>query len=273
MISTAVLTGLALASSLPPNLETAVHASRALTSAQRIDQLSGVLLGAQYALDPLGEGVAPDTDPMVRYDAFDCLTYVEEVLALSLSTTPTEADAIRSAMRYGANPPAYTSRHHFMSLQWLPVNIAQGYLTDIGERFGTTTPLRKTVDDRIWNTWNGRSRFQHTDEELPRGPMALNVLPLEKAIERAQDIPTGTLVLTVREDWWWRPIWVSHVGFVIQSPEGPRVRHATTLGDDGVREHSLTWYLEHIAQYKNPPVLGVALYEAHRRETTPKKAE
>ena len=259
-----VLAGVALAAPLPSQVQVAVDASRSLTTSERIDTVSEALLGAQYARDPLGEGVAPDTDPLVRYDAFDCLTYVEEVMALSLSSVPEEANDIRVALRYGKKAPSYTSRHHFMSLQWLPVNLQQGYLTDIGARFGITTPLNKDVDDRIWTTWNGRARFHHTDEELPRGPMSLNVLPLATAKERAKDIPTGTLVLTVREDWWWRPIWVSHIGFVIQTPDGPRVRHATTLGEDGVREHGFSWYLDHIEQYKNPPVLGVALYEAHR---------
>ena len=273
MTVSTVFTGLALAASPPPHVESVAETSRLLPTAQRVEAISGAMLGAQYALDPLGEGVAPDTDPFVRYDAFDCLTYVEEVLALSLASEDKEVASIRQALRYGASPPSYVARHHFMSLQWLPVNEAQGYLMDIADQYGETTRLHKTVDDRIWSTWKGRARFHHTDEELPRGAMTLNVLPLATATERAHDFPTGTLLLTVREDWWWRPIWVSHVGFVIQTPSGPRVRHATTLGDDGVREHSVTWYLEHIQQYKNPPVLGVALYQAQRPPPKPQPSE
>ena len=38
-------------------------------------------LGAKYIRDPLGEELAPDTDPLIRTDAFDCTTFVETVMA------------------------------------------------------------------------------------------------------------------------------------------------------------------------------------------------
>ena len=38
-------------------------------------------LGAPYMNSPLGEDVAPDSDPLIRFDAFDCTTFVETVLA------------------------------------------------------------------------------------------------------------------------------------------------------------------------------------------------
>jgi len=33
----------------------------------------------------LGEGEGKDTDPRIRFDAFDCLTFVETTMAQSLS--------------------------------------------------------------------------------------------------------------------------------------------------------------------------------------------
>ena len=46
-----------------------------------IDDPGREYLGAAYVADPLGEGVAPDSDPLVRDDAFDCVTFVEASLA------------------------------------------------------------------------------------------------------------------------------------------------------------------------------------------------
>ena len=38
-------------------------------------------LNAEYVLDPLGEEKLPDTDPLIRTDAFDCTTFIETSLA------------------------------------------------------------------------------------------------------------------------------------------------------------------------------------------------
>ena len=38
-------------------------------------------LGAKYVNEPLGEEKLPDTDPLIRFDAFDCVTFVETSLA------------------------------------------------------------------------------------------------------------------------------------------------------------------------------------------------
>ena len=38
-------------------------------------------IGVRYATDPLGEMKSPDADPLIRFDAFDCTTFVETVLA------------------------------------------------------------------------------------------------------------------------------------------------------------------------------------------------
>ena len=71
-------------STLPEAVREAAVDSRNLPLAERIDRVSESMLGHPYVNDPLGEGRGVDRDPPVRYDAYDCLTFVEEVLALSL---------------------------------------------------------------------------------------------------------------------------------------------------------------------------------------------
>ena len=55
----------------------------------RLEAVSEALLGRPYLIDPLGEGFGIDPDPLARYDAFDCLTFVEELLALVMAGDPT----------------------------------------------------------------------------------------------------------------------------------------------------------------------------------------
>src|SRR5690349_3041900 len=51
---------------------------------ERLLSTSEKFLNTPYVLSPLGEGGGVDPDPTFRLDAVDCLTFVEETLALSL---------------------------------------------------------------------------------------------------------------------------------------------------------------------------------------------
>ena len=78
-----------------------------LTPAQEADLgvrmrlVSEPLVGADYVLNPAGEGQEPDLDPIARYDALDCLTLVEEVYALASGQTLDEINRTRQLLRYG----------------------------------------------------------------------------------------------------------------------------------------------------------------------------
>ena len=80
---------------LPPAVREATEQTATAPLAERIDAISEAMLERPYIADPLGEGEGTDADPLVRYDAFDCLTFVEEVLALSLAGAPEGAGPIR----------------------------------------------------------------------------------------------------------------------------------------------------------------------------------
>ena len=245
---------------VPPPLAEVARSVRNRPLAERMDVISQELLGLPYALDALGEGAGPDPDPFARYDAFDCLTFVEEVLALSLSSDPLGAAAVRSDLRYGENPRTYVGRHHFMELQWIPHAVEAGWVVDTTAEYGPTVRMEKEISPETWAAWSLRPRFAHTDDELPMGTMALDVLPLDAAVAAADRIRPGTLVLTVRKDRTWSPIWISHVGFVVPGDQ-PTVRHATKMGSGGTRDHGLVWYLEHLQSYSRLPAVGISLLE------------
>jgi hypothetical protein len=253
--------GTGVVETLPPvAVVEAVERTRDAPLPERIDAISAALIDADYINDPLGEGAGHDPDPIVRYDAFDCLTYVEEVLALAMGSDPRHAAEIRLALRY-EGPVAYANRKHFMELQWIPDAIADGWVRDTTSAYGRPVQqLSREVDDATWKAWRYRSRFALTDEQLPRGVMRLDVLSLDDAIAVAPDIRPGTILLTVRADRPWNPIWISHLGIVVPG-ERPTVRHATRMGDGRVRDHGLVWYLEHLKTYEKWPAVGVALLE------------
>ena len=75
------------------------------------DYIGNAFLGAPYISDPLGEGVVPDNDPIIRFDAFDCTTFVETSLA--------GGDAQKlNKIRYRDGVPNFINRNHFIETDW-----------------------------------------------------------------------------------------------------------------------------------------------------------
>jgi hypothetical protein len=223
--------------------------------------ISAVLLGRPYVSDPMGEGEGPDPDPLARYDQFDCLTFAEEVLAFALAADPLDAPRVRDALRYGAGPVDYAHRRHFMELQWIPGNVADGWLADTTHDYGAVVTLRKDVQASTWRAWAPRRNFALADDQLPVGEMSLDVLPLAEALRVADQIRPGSLILTVRTDRAGVPLWTTHVSLLVADPSGATViRHATKIGNGGTRDHGFRWYLEHLKTYRWP-VLGIAVLE------------
>ena len=258
---------------MPNELVTRVLETQHLSLPQRMRAISEAMLGVPYVDDPLGEGAGIDPDPFTRYDAYDCLTFLEEVLALSLSPSPYHASQVRLRLRYGDQVPAYHTRRHFMTLQWIPGNTIDGWLRDTTAEYGPTTRFEKEVTMGVWRAWQRRENYALTDEQLPLGTMKLQVLSLDQAIEAADRIRPGSIIMTVREDRSWIPLWVTHVGFVIDGDE-PTIRHASRMKSAmQVRDHGLVWYLEHLKTYSNWKVAGISILEpipmGPRRMTAP----
>ncbi|MCB9780849.1 MAG: DUF1460 domain-containing protein [Alphaproteobacteria bacterium] len=245
---------------IPPELLAVARESRDLPLGARMMAVSDQLLGAPYQVDAAGEGQAPDFDPLARYDVFDCLTFVEEVLALTLPADPLAAPMVRNGLRYGGAEPSYEARRHFMLTEWIPGNIEDGWLTDITATLGDTHLVEVDVDADTWRWWRKRKLFALPDAALPVGHFRLPVMSIDAAMEVAGDIPPGALIITVRRPKPGVPIIVTHLGFKVPSdPERPVMRHATKMKGQRVMDHSLLWYLDHLRWYDRWPVEGISV--------------
>lgn len=241
-----------------------VRDARTRPLGERVELASRAFLGLPYLNDAAGEGLGVDPDPPSRYDAFDCLTFVEEVLGLTLAGDPLYAPALRDALRY-AGAPAYDHRRHFMEAQWIPDAIRNGLLEDITARVGHARELRKDVTAEVWRRWRRRGLFQLPDAVLPLGEWTLRYLDLAEAAEAVPRIPAGALVVTLREERAWSPVVVTHISMVVPAAEGSppdaelRMRHATRMGRQTVRDDRLGWYAAHLRDYVNWPALGITV--------------
>lgn len=218
---------LALALSTPPatdlaNLLTQLAAVPA--GPLRTERASELLLGSPYVLHPLGEGRGPDPKPRFRLDGFDCQTFVETALALGEARTPAQVRAALDDLRY-AGAPSFETRNHYMMSQWVPSNLAKGYLGAPAEAD------QRAEKDVSLETWQRRwpRNIELPVDRVPVGHFQLALTTLDTLERTAATIPSGTLMLIVREDRPSFPDRVTHLGFVVQRAGHPFFRHASDV--------------------------------------------
>ena len=113
----------------------AMHTLQALpTLRERLLAATDGFLGTPYVLSPLGEGEGRDPDPLIRFDAVDCVTMIEESLALSTAKPETLVESL-TRLRY-AGDKQWANRLHIMESQWLPENVRRGVLKDVTHEYG-----------------------------------------------------------------------------------------------------------------------------------------
>ncbi len=181
-------------------VDAVVKASPAGPTPVRIEHVTRAFKDAPYVLSALGEGKDGDidTDPRIRFDAFDCTTFVETSLALALSPSLDEAkgmlDVIRYDLpRYGA--PSFVARRHFPEAEWIPSLVAAGLLQDITKEVGgdDVTTETKKLDAVVWKKARHQGLPSLSDARIPSGVFSLSVWPLEKAALAPEKIPPGTI--------------------------------------------------------------------------------
>jgi hypothetical protein len=111
-------------------------------------------------------------------------------------------------------------------------------------------------------TWKEKSaRGLALDEaSQPKGEFFLDIIPAAKAAAALAHAPSGLLVVVVRAD---RPSLVtrvSHVGVLVQGPNGPVLRHASRSFKRVVDE-PLERYLGRNLDFATWTIEGLALYE------------
>jgi hypothetical protein len=228
---------------------------------RRLADASAGFLGTPYLLSPLGEGEGFDPDPTVRYDAVDCLTFVEETLALALAQREDKLPAVLAKIRYGAEP-SYEGRNHLMEAEWLPFNVAKGFIRPASRRYaGQDAVLTQKVLGRgAWKTPSSVALELPAERQLT-GRFPLWMVPLDKLLAHAKHIPTGTILLVVREDRAWKVTRITHLGFVIQRGHETYLRHANKQPSFRVVDEPLAHFVARNARYDRWKVDGVSLYD------------
>lgn len=244
---------------LPDWMAEAVRGVRHLPLGARLRAITDPWLGRPYAVGVAGEADTADPDPVVRYDVFDCLTFVEEALALALAPDPAGAQHVRLGLRYrGGWPMTYENRRHFMLSEWIPGTIAEGWMVDITPSLPGAVPASKTITPDTWRRWARRGLFHLPDERLPTGTFPFWYIPLDRVEEALAQTPDGAVVFEMRVLRDHIPITLTHVSLKVPAPT-PTLRHASRTGRGGVRDERVPTYVARLRGYSNWPAAGVVV--------------
>lgn len=202
-------------------------------------------LGAKYVSDPLGEGVVPDADPLIRDDAFDCVTFVETSLA--------DGDITKlNKIRYKNGEIDFLTRNHFIETDWLANNA--DIVSDVTSEYCKTARRHVVIDKQNW------LRVTHgiTAQFAPQ-IADLDYIPYYAMCDINNRVPLIVLFITGNPknyDKIGTDLAVSHMGFLM--PGGRVLRHASSeygrVIDVNFREY-LT------ARAKNKNNIGIMLVE------------
>ncbi|MFZ9886559.1 MAG: N-acetylmuramoyl-L-alanine amidase-like domain-containing protein [Myxococcota bacterium] len=244
------------------------HARHETSTAKRLRIVSDPFVGAPYAVSPLGEGKphSPDPDPTIRFDAFDCTTFVETTMALAIADSLDDAQVLLDHLRYRRGERDFLARRHFPEAEWLPELIALGFLTDITRSVGArdVSVATKALNPRVWAQRKRPSHLELPDDRIPKGVFSVDTWSLDNARRGQTLIPPGTLLNVVRADFSSVPVRVSHQGLVVEKGGRLFLRHAADRMYHAVVDEPLDAFFRRMQQYRRWPVVGVNLLRVER---------
>ncbi len=150
------------ASSLPADLNT------------RMEFVSRPFLGKPYLLKgPLGEGTEGkyDQDPLYLLDGFDCTTFIETTYALARAHNFDDFFSRLLSIRYHHSEVSFTSRNHFVEIDWNPNNIKAGIFADATLTLGAATD--RAVATQIFSKRKWYAEMTLENLKLPGASSAL----------------------------------------------------------------------------------------------------
>ena len=175
--------------------------------AARVESISGRFLGYPYLPHSLvGSADAPEVfnDSL---GGFDCVTYIESVLALVYAGKTKGFSSILRRLRYSDGKVDWTRRNHYMT-QWLNNNARHGLIGRFGLRSAT----------------NRKKRLLNVVPGLPARRESFSCIPKKNLAAVRPEIQTGDLIFfaSTRSN-----LDVFHCGILIRQGDELVLRHAS----------------------------------------------
>jgi hypothetical protein len=246
----------------------------------RMIALSNYFLGRPYFLGPAGEGDDGDLDkkPLSTWELFDCVTFIEAVMALAQINPRSRSNSLNletyyeniKKIKYHSDEISFLTRNHFTELDWIPYLNQTEILKDVTRSVYYFAPSKyKVIDKHQWfmnktikdlylpglsdeEKQIALDEFKETVEELNLQPqkVGLKYIPFKMLkLSRIQSrLPKVSIFSLIRDDHPTNsniPVMVSHQGLLIRKNDGELyIRHASTSGSKTVMDITLNEYIE-----------------------------
>jgi hypothetical protein len=159
------------------SVERLIRESRSLRHvSERMDFISGKLLGVRYRADTLIGGPKHPEKFVVRDDAFDCVTFCEVVLAAALARDLGEFETALRRIRYDHGDVQYDRRNHYFA-DWCAHNIENGICRPV--TIGPSITFDKTV------TWH---------REFGKRQVSMTAVAKSTLMENARLLASGDII-------------------------------------------------------------------------------
>lgn len=216
---------------------------------QRLAFFSKRLLDRPYFLGPTGEGAIAELEAKPRMDLnrFDCVTYLEHVMALAAAPNADSVFSTLQRIRYFSDTPVFSTRKHYFVEDW------------IGKAPQWAKLMRTPGDTVVIREMDKRAFFK--SHNIPwegiNPQTSIPYLPYDLAVEWSKNWKGSPKVFGVGFMAKTGNICVTHTGFLIAEPGKPiQLRHASQLQKKTFQQ-DLSEYL----QQRKGKTPGIVLYE------------
>ena len=196
------------------------------STGNRIEVLSRHFLGSPYTTNPL---IGSRTEPEVfvaSFDGFDCVTYVETILALARASDANQFEDWLRRIRYESGAVQWKRRNHYMT-EWIRMN-SHGKNKPLHVIFPKDVPAvvkERTLDDV---------------PDYPARDVRFKCVPKPGIRKLAPYLQTGDLIFFAST----RPkLDVFHCGILVRDGDRLLMRHAAR-SKGGVVEQDLNDFLK-----------------------------
>ncbi len=193
------------------------------TLSERMRIISGYFLGCPYIMNPLiGSTTTPEAFT-VSLEGFDCVTYIETVLALASANSVDQFVEFMRQIRYKDDQIDWRKRNHYMT-GWIKSNARRGFVKNV-------TRGRDAIS---------KSRTLGTLEGLPPKSVTFKCFPKRIYSRIKTLIEDGDLIFFASTR---QRLDVFHTGLLFRDGDQIVLRHASH-SQNGVVEQPLTEFLK-----------------------------
>lgn len=183
--------------------------------------------GTPYKLFCLGEGPTAkyDRDPLIDFSRADCVTFMEQMLALALSSNYEQMFANLLRIRYKNGEIGFTTRNHYTHADWIPNN--SWLLEDVTAQVGGEwcADMTKVIDRLGFFRKLGVPDIELHEVQASQ-TMTIKYVPTANLPKIKDILQNGDMVSIVQK---MPGIFSAHTGFIIRDEYGNVLfRHASS---------------------------------------------